>query len=553
MSTSGELLSRWGSGLLKAARNAAGPFLCWISTCCSSGTSSNIFLTCGGSCKSFSLSISLIIVVAVCVLLRSILAAAMDAKTSASTSPLSKIDKSAYCDVESLNINGQEIRVRRPIEPQPAGTVQLPAQFTGDVFFVRYENLASLTKRATLVQLCKDYQLSSAGNRDVLRERIEGFSENPIQWQNLLYGATRSHRGQRTVSNGKIAKPPKNSLESKKVSKLKRSTIRRNELMGLPLNTPVHATIFGTERSKDRRTLEDKMNFVRLAEEFCKTHPYVPLEEIRRRTAVSEEAKKRADPTTMLSEYAQSTNMQLSNIAMIIGELAGRLSPNLSLFPSSMIIPDPRPSQLAILASAAGSTNTEMVSVDGSRPSAISVSPSSSMVELSPVADICRTASSLALGLPRSSAALVPAASNDDVIMADADADADMSNRVGCKLATTTSEDPLYTIKLGYGQILQFRYSEIPNPALQISFSDNIARLGRVWDDEADGNDVHAEMKWDPADCANLLSINGTPVALRYWCDVYKGKKDRRWTLLKGTWTEWKVLVNVIPPFRPGD
>ncbi|KAF5382398.1 hypothetical protein D9757_009778 [Collybiopsis confluens] len=159
--TSGELLSRWGSGLLKAARNAAGPFLCWISNCCSSGSSSNFFLTCGGSCKSFSLSISFIIVVAVCVLLRSILAAG---------------------NIESLNINGQEIRVRRPIEPQPAGTVQLPAQFTRDVFFVRYENLASLTKCATLVQLCKDYQLSSAGNRDVLRERMEGFSENPIRF-----------------------------------------------------------------------------------------------------------------------------------------------------------------------------------------------------------------------------------------------------------------------------------------------------------------------------------------------------------------------------------
>ncbi|KIK49876.1 hypothetical protein GYMLUDRAFT_253480 [Collybiopsis luxurians FD-317 M1] len=84
---------------------------------------------------------------------------------------------------------------------------------------------------------------------------------------------------------------------------------------------------------------------------------------------------------------------------------------------------------------------------------------------------------------------------------------------------------------------------QIPDPTLQITFKDDITRLGRVWDDEADGDGVDARMRWDPADCGTLLSINGTPIALQYWCNIYKGKRDKRWKLLKSTWTEWKFIV----------
>lgn len=92
------------------------------------------------------------------------------------------------------------------------------------------------------------------------------------------------------------------------------------------------------------------------------------------------------------------------------------------------------------------------------------------------------------------------------------------------------------TIKIAHGQLLHFKSADVHDPR-QISFATNISRLERVWDDEGPN--------WDPVDCGtNLLSISGTPIALRYWPEVFSGKKDARWRALKKNWTEWKVSFN---------
>ncbi|KAJ3847120.1 hypothetical protein EV368DRAFT_51723 [Lentinula lateritia] len=89
------------------------------------------------------------------------------------------------------------------------------------------------------------------------------------------------------------------------------------------------------------------------------------------------------------------------------------------------------------------------------------------------------------------------------------------------------------TIKIAHGQLVNFESADIRDPR-QILFATNIPRLECIWDGP----------NWDPADCgANLLSINGTPIALRYWPEVFSGKKDARWKALKKNWTEWKFVV----------
>ncbi|KAJ3849118.1 hypothetical protein EV368DRAFT_13220, partial [Lentinula lateritia] len=58
---------------------------------------------------------------------------------------------------------------------------------------------------------------------------------------------------------------------------------------------------------------------------------------------------------------------------------------------------------------------------------------------------------------------------------------------------------------------IKYQYSDVREPQ-QISFVADIACLDRIWDDEGPN--------WDPLDCGkNLLEINGTSIALRYWCD----------------------------------
>lgn len=95
-------------------------------------------------------------------------------------------------------------------------------------------------------------------------------------------------------------------------------------------------------------------------------------------------------------------------------------------------------------------------------------------------------------------------------------------------------EETTFSLAIGHGQIIRYKYSDIREPR-QISFATNIVRLDRIWDDES--------LNWDPIDCTrNLLQINGTAIALRYWQTVFSGKKNRVWSWLKKLWTEWKVI-----------
>ncbi|KAJ3781277.1 hypothetical protein GGU10DRAFT_277862 [Lentinula aff. detonsa] len=79
----------------------------------------------------------------------------------------------------------------------------------------------------------------------------------------------------------------------------------------------------------------------------------------------------------------------------------------------------------------------------------------------------------------------------------------------------------VYKLTIGRGQVIQYRYSDVREPR-QISFATNIPRLDRVWDDDCSN--------WDPVDCGkNLLEINGTAIAVRYWQEKL--------------WTEWKYVI----------
>ncbi|KAJ3805371.1 hypothetical protein F5876DRAFT_51941 [Lentinula aff. lateritia] len=92
-------------------------------------------------------------------------------------------------------------------------------------------------------------------------------------------------------------------------------------------------------------------------------------------------------------------------------------------------------------------------------------------------------------------------------------------------------DETTFSLTIGHRQIIRYKYSDICEPH-QISFATNIIRLDRVWDDES--------LNWDPIDCAkNLLQINGTAIALRYW--------------QKKLWTEWKYVAECYRSRGPED
>ncbi|KAJ3964238.1 hypothetical protein EV361DRAFT_956140 [Lentinula raphanica] len=84
----------------------------------------------------------------------------------------------------------------------------------------------------------------------------------------------------------------------------------------------------------------------------------------------------------------------------------------------------------------------------------------------------------------------------------------------------TNESESVDKLVIGHGQVVTYRYSNVRQPP-QISFAGKIPCLSRVWDDE--------HPSWDPVDCTNnLLEINGTAIALRYWPDG---------------WNEWKYVA----------
>lgn len=107
-----------------------------------------------------------------------------------------------------------------------------------------------------------------------------------------------------------------------------------------------------------------------------------------------------------------------------------------------------------------------------------------------------------------------------------------MADAVVTMPARPSANDMTYTITIGNGERVTFKYVDILDPP-QLTFATNIPRLDRVWDDE--------RPNWDADDCAKISVLRGVTVALRYWPDVFKFKDDKRWLAAKTNWTEWKV------------
>ncbi|KAJ3861706.1 hypothetical protein EV359DRAFT_66261 [Lentinula novae-zelandiae] len=388
------------------------------------------------------------------------------------------------------------------------------------------------------MQIAKDCGLSSHQNMGILREKITEFSKDMVQWKTLLAGAHRAHRG---VRSGKIVKNEssphnKNSPTSQtEKAKEKLSTLRQNTLMGTSANAP-SCQILVAQRSKDMRTLEQKDQLLKLAKKFCDAHPYVPLEELNRRAKAKADAAKAQSASVILSEQKR-TNEKIDSLASMVGNLVQSLP---TLFSAPF----------------ATSQSCSMSSLDSNlstfRPVFAPSRLSTTFEELDMSDDNAEPdAQANADSEPATKKNCGHMGGMDNrVIIEKYDAE-NLAGVIAVPCSSSTQAEAgnivsrtevftvhppavkdITTMKIAHRQLLNFNRANVHDPR-QISFATNISRLERVWDDEG--------ANWDPADCGtNLLSINGTPIALRYWPEVFSGKKDARWRALKKNWTEWK-------------
>ncbi|KAJ3870323.1 hypothetical protein EV359DRAFT_76020 [Lentinula novae-zelandiae] len=479
-----------------------------------------------------------------------------------------------------IEIDGKNVEIVYPPEPQPAGTLALPCKYDG-VFHVAYKDINKLSRPA-LLELCKQYSLSGLGNKIVLKDRIAGFSEHKIRWQCLLPGIRRPHRG---VREGSIAKNKPKTKEgpmaatvTQKVKKLKPSVMRRNDLMGLPLNTPLGTVLFDTERSKDMRTLEERNGLRRWAKEFHDSHPYIPREELTRRREVREEEQAKEKAATKLflivvllgqvkiAENLQSMSQQIASLTAVVQSLTVgssqtlrtpleshgklvQLSSTTGMIPS---LPPPGLAPASLAYHGAGAISSSLwaqTSASNLNQPAPLLTPTPTMNFPNHGCASGQRAPPLALATGSASQHVAPstpmtvpcnAVVSNEVVMSDM-APADGAVPPTHSLANNVppndvSElDRVEYLTIGYGQVIKYKFCDVREPR-QISFATNIARLDKVWDDEGPN--------WDPSDCRkNLLKINGVAIALRYWRDVFCRKKGGAWSWLKKSRIEWKYVA----------
>ncbi|KAJ3902404.1 hypothetical protein F5879DRAFT_991070 [Lentinula edodes] len=441
---------------------------------------------------------------------------------------------------EEIEIDGQKFKIVYPSEPQPSDTLALPGSYEKDtgVFHVTYRDLNTL-KRSALIEICKKYELGTQGNMQVLKEKLIGFSENKIRWQCLIPVARRAHRGVRSggITKNKPANKEGPAAILSKAKKLKLSTVRRNEMMGLPLDAPLGAQLSDTKRSKDMRTLEQKNRLLSWAKAFCDKHPYVTREELARRRKIKEEerARENATSTAKVAQYMHSMIEHVSNLRVEIQTLKTGLPPPsllqaplpvlapLLTTPALYNVPPPFNSSPDCITAAhvlpldLRTTNTRLQTLVGSTV----------------------TGASPGFGNARTPV------NNGGTLNGTSPQNASTSNANTSSTASINEHEKVYMVTVGFGKIIRYKERDLREPP-SITFATNISRLDRVWDDE--------QPSWDPEDCGtNLLSINGAPIALRYWRDVFSGKKNSVWASLKKLWSEWKYVAECYRASSPDE
>ncbi|KAJ3927167.1 MAG: hypothetical protein NXY57DRAFT_1042647 [Lentinula lateritia] len=488
------------------------------------------------------------------------------------------ISTNGLSDIETVTYGGQEFRIRRPPGPQPTCTIALPVHNNG-VFDVDYVDIYVM-KRPSLVELCKKNNLGVVGKKVKLQEKLVGFSEDMIRW-NL-----RSHRG---VRDGKISKVHTKTeainTSMKKPKKIKGLALRRHAMMGLNLDGSSNVQV---QRLKDMHPVEEQEKLLQWADQYYAAHPYIPPEEVSRMLKAERDAK--MDSPALIKQYMHSTHEQITGLTSMVGSVFNILSHGLPhpgfyavpfcianfihpynipdvfiFFNFGAIAPDvcisfnfgaDAPNAFISFNFGVKTFNTFVnvgtsfnFSTDAFNALVVDVATDdfNAFVFLDVGAN---DFNGFVFNIDTSPITLLaPPSVENDVMMTNTSSFsstlrdnnitiADISPSAlpsMVRKAHCSVEEKSFEIILANQKLLRFKYHDIPEPSLQLSFAHDIARLDRIWDDKGP--------HWDPMDCATVSSINGVPVALCYWQQIYKGKKDQHWDGIKGMWSEWRSIT----------
>ncbi|KAJ3809622.1 hypothetical protein F5876DRAFT_66301 [Lentinula aff. lateritia] len=328
-----------------------------------------------------------------------------------------------------------------------------------------------------LKALCGQVGQPHSGIKTVLQERLKAYSASPDLWKLLQPGARRSHKGSHICQDN----PTGMSTDEKKPAKKKSAyTKRREALFGDSEDSgPI-------QRSRDMCTEQEKKEMLDWAAEMSKE--FIDFQTPR-------EVNESEPLYPMPAVREKKIEAQLSAILDLVR--TGYTTGVSEVLHAASFQPPTTLGQVTT------STIVSEVNIESLPMTTLPFKPSAPPL-LAPV--------------PFTN--ISPVQSRQQLPLTIAPT----------KTSSTTKE-----IILANGTHIRFVSSDVPDLIL-VSFSDNIPKLVRMWDDAAPGYIAN--------EC--LLKIKGYGIPLRLWEQAYKYGGDGRWKGTKDKWGKWKFVVEAF-------
>ncbi|GAW02437.1 protein [Lentinula edodes] len=328
-----------------------------------------------------------------------------------------------------------------------------------------------------LKALCGQVGQPHSGIKTVLQERLKAYSSSPDLWKLLQPGARRSHKGSHICQDN----PTGMSTAEKKPAKKKSAyTKHREALFGDSEDSgPI-------QWSKDMHMEQEKKEMLDWAAEMSKEFIdfQTPWEAVR-------EKKIEAQLSAILDFVCTGYMPGVSEVLH-----AASFQPPITLGQvTTSTIVSGVDLQCQLIAAPSQQVNIESLPMTTLpfKPSAPPLSAPVPFTNISPVQSL---------------------------------------QQLPLTIVPTKTSSPTKEIILANGTHIRFVSSDVPDPIL-VSFSDDIPKLVRMWDDAAPGYIAN--------EC--LLKIKGYGIPLRLWEQAYKYGGDGRWKGTKDKWGKWKFVV----------
>ncbi|KAG5633956.1 hypothetical protein H0H81_004196 [Sphagnurus paluster] len=363
-----------------------------------------------------------------------------------------------------------------------AAPTVFPFPATTDGSRIGYRSFEGVLK-PTLQGWCQEFGLIKSGKVDDLKSRLLEFSQlGPEGWAEWRKpGARRSHRG---LQPGARKAPVKQSLK-------RRLDIFAGGFSDAPEPQP---TPVADHRSKDERD-----DLVPWARRITAQFPYEPRD-LRRKalqvTVPTATSGTVPGPDLHYKQEISQLTTSVSHLSKALVDVTANFSSSRDLQKeiSDVVLPPLHLGQVI--------TDTT-VSLHTQVPAAPAVFPftfrcDNRSISPAPISQLLPTSTALVLKSK------------------------DMADTLSCR-----------TLRLGNGTLISFTERDVPDPPA-VSFATNIPQLNRMWDDTSP--------HWDHR---SHLNIDGQPIALVYWPELYK-----YWKI--GQWQDSDIPKNVVERWREG-